>query len=106
MLILLSELTDKAAMDPIFQAIPQLTKRHLVVMGAITDPALESSASSIPASSEEVFLKAAAAEALLSRRDAARSLGGLGVRVLDAPAGKLAAAVSDAYLSAKSSGRL
>lgn len=106
LLVLLTELTEEAALEALFAAIPALLSRHLVIVGSVVDPELEAAAASEPASSEEVFLKAAAVGALEARQQAARRLRRMGVVVVDEPPGRLAGRLADEYLRIKAFGRL
>jgi len=105
-LVLLTELTDEAALDPLFGALPVLLLRHLVLVGSIRDPATEALTTSIPSTSEEAFAKAAAAGALAARERSAERLRVMGVDVVDRAPHELAGAVADRYLRAKAAGRL
>jgi uncharacterized protein (DUF58 family) len=106
LLILLTDLTDAAAMEPLFRALPALLARHLVVVAAIRDPGTEELARSEPVDAEAAYLKVAAAESLAFRDRAAEQLRGLGAFVEDRLPGDIAAAVADRYLAIKSAGRL
>ncbi len=106
LLVLLTELTEESAMEALFEAIPSLRARHLVVVGSVMDPELVRLAESHARSSEAVYLKAAAAGSLLARERAGGRLQKMGVAVLDRPPGKLAGALADHYLRIKAYGRL
>jgi uncharacterized protein (DUF58 family) len=106
LLVLFTDLTDAAAMEPLFTALPSLLARHLVVIAAVRDPGTESLARTEPADAEAAYLKAAAAESLAFRDRAAERLRGLGASVEDRLPGDVAAAVADRYLAIKSAGRL
>ena len=106
LLVLLTELTDQAAMESLFAALPMLLSRHLVLIGAVLDPGLEAEATMIPATSEEAYRKAAAAGALAARADTATRLTAMGATVIDRPPQALAGALADQYLTIKSRGLL
>jgi uncharacterized protein (DUF58 family) len=106
LLVLLTELTEESALESLFQAVPALVGRHLVIIGAVQDPQLEAIARSMPATSEEAFEKAAATQALDARERAATRLRRMGVRVIDQPPGRLAGQIADTYLRIKAFGRL
>lgn len=106
LLVLLTELADEGVLEPLFQAVPSLLARHLVVVGSVLDPDLAVLARSAPGSSEQAYLKAAAAEALEARERAAGRLRRLGAVVVDAAPGKLAGELADQYLKIKAYGRL
>ena len=106
LLILVTELTDESAMEPLIQALPILLRRHLVTVAAVTDPSLTDAALAIPSGSEAAYRKAAAARALDARERVASRLRGLGASVVDRPPGMLAGALTDSYLREKAAGRL
>jgi uncharacterized protein (DUF58 family) len=106
LLVLLTELTDEGAMEPLFGALPVLRARHLVVCAAALDPQIAALARSVPADAEGAYAKAAAAGSLTARGRSAARLRGIGVAVEDRLPGDLAAAVADRYLAIKSAGRL
>jgi uncharacterized protein (DUF58 family) len=106
LLVLLTELTDEAAMESLFAALPAILGRHLVIVAALVDPEIESAALAVPGSSEEAYLKAAAAESISSRERAAARLRRMGVVVVDRPPGRLAGELADQYLRIKAFGRL
>jgi uncharacterized protein (DUF58 family) len=106
LLVLLTELTDQAAMEGLFGALPMLMSRHLVIVASVLDPAVAEEASAVPTTSEDAYRKAAAAGALGARSEAARRLAALGASVVDRPPGDLAGALADRYLSIKALGRL
>lgn len=106
LIVLLTELGEVSAMESLFEALPALAGRHLVLVGSVTDPALQAAAAAIPADSAGVYLKAAAAEAVEARETAAARLAGLGAVVVDLPPGRLAGRLADEYLRIKAHGRL
>jgi uncharacterized protein (DUF58 family) len=106
LIVLLTELGEVSAMESLFEALPALAGRHLLLVGAVTDPALEAAAAAIPSDSAEVYLKAAAAEAVEARESAAARLSRMGAVVVDLPPGRLAGRLADEYLRIKAHGRL
>jgi uncharacterized protein (DUF58 family) len=106
LLVLLTELNDEAALDSLYGALPVLLRRHLVVVGSARDPVTDALAATLPSSSEQVYAKVAAVQALDARERAAGRLRAMGVDVVDRPAGELAGAIADRYLRAKATGRL
>jgi uncharacterized protein (DUF58 family) len=106
LLVLLTELTDPSAMESLFRAMPALVTRHLVVVGAVTDPAVIELCRAAPLSSEEVYLKAAAEASLATRRASAQRLRSMGATVIDAGPMQLPGRLADEYLRIKAHGRL
>jgi uncharacterized protein (DUF58 family) len=106
LLVLFTELTDERAMEPLFESLPALRARHLVVVAASQDPEVTLLARGRPTDAESVYAKAAAAESLASRERSAARLRRMGVGVEDRHPSELAAGVADRYLRIKSAGRL
>jgi uncharacterized protein (DUF58 family) len=106
LLVLFTELQEEAAMGPLFEALPVLLRRHLVMLAAVRDPDTEALARAVPETSEGGFLKAAAVGAIADRERSAGRLTRMGVTVVDGAPGTLAGRVADAYLRIKSLGRL
>lgn len=106
LLVLLTELTDTAAMEGLFGSLAVLLSRHLVIVATVRDPAVEAEATQIPTTSEEAYRKAAAVGALAARSMAAARLASMGATVVDRLPGDLAGALADQYLTIKSQGRL
>lgn len=106
LLVLLTELTEESALEPLFDALPGLLGRHLVLVGAVADPEVIRVARHVPTSSESVYAKAAAVAAVDARDRAAARLRRMGAVVVDRPPGKLAGELADHYLRIKAFGRL
>lgn len=106
LLILLTELTDRASPASLLHAMPILVRKHLVVVGAIRDPYLDAAGRSTPSGIEATYTKAAAASLLVARQDAATALRAHGAQVEDRIPGEIAGALVDRYLGIKSAGRL
>lgn len=106
LLVLLTELADQAMQETLFGALPLILRRHLVVVAAVRDPALEEWAGATPTEAGTSYRKAAALGALADRRRLAAQLGSMGVAVIDAPPGRLAGQLTDYYLQVKATGRL
>ena len=106
MLVLLTDLQEQAVRDSLLPALPLVLRTHLVVLAGVRDPAVEAWATGAVHDDEEAYRQVAAVEALAQRDATAARLRGLGVTVIDAPAGQLASQLADAYLLVKSTGRL
>ena len=105
MLCLLTEL-DEAIVDTLVPSLPMIARTHLLVVGAVRDPAVAAWAASMPKEMESAYRGAAAAAALARRRELATLLQGHGAVVVDALPGRLGPELTDTYLAAKASGRL
>ncbi len=106
MLVLLTDLNEQAVADSVLPAIPLVTRTHLVLVGAVRDPQVEAWASGPVSGDDEAYRQVAAVESLVDRERTAARLRGMGVTVVDAAPGRLANDLADAYLVAKSTGRL
>ena len=106
LLVLLTELTEERAMEPLLAALPALRAKHLVVVGSIADPEVISLARSVPDDAEGAYAKAAAAEQIHMRDRAAGRLRAMGVAVEDRLPHELAPSLADRYLAIKAAGRL
>jgi uncharacterized protein (DUF58 family) len=106
LLVLFTELTEETAMESLFEALPVLLARHLLIVGSVTDPEALSLRDTDPTSSDDVYLAAAAAESLAARDRAAARLRGAGATVEDREPARLTGAVADRYLRFKGAGAL
>jgi uncharacterized protein (DUF58 family) len=106
LLVLLTELAEAPVAETLLPALPLVARDHLVLVAGIRDPAVDDWAGAVPANAGEAYRKAAAVEALDGRRRTVARLRGLGATVVDAPPGRLAPQLADAYLHLKATGRL
>ncbi|MCC6226910.1 MAG: DUF58 domain-containing protein [Microthrixaceae bacterium] len=106
LIVILSDLAEQSVGDTLLPALPLILRHHVVVIGAVRDPEVVAWASSVPADAEEAYRKAAAVSALVERDRTVARLRGVGATVIDAPPGRLAPQLADAYLAIKSTGRL
>lgn len=106
LLVLFTDLTERSVMQPLFDALPVLLPRHLLMIGSIVDPEVLALRSALPGSYEDAYMAAAAAQSLSARNRASAHLRSRGVVVEDREPGKLTGALADRYLQIKSAGRL
>lgn len=106
MLVVITDLNEQAVADSVLPALPLVTRTHLVVVAAVQDPQVRGWAAERVSDAEGAFRQAAAVQALADRERTAVRLRALGATVVDAAPGRLGVAVTDAYLLAKSTGRL
>jgi uncharacterized protein (DUF58 family) len=106
MLVIYTDLVEQAVHESLLPALPLITRSHLVVVASVQDPDVVRWARADPDDGVEAFRKAAAVTALEERRRTTALLRGLGATIVDAPPGKLAAQLADAYLKVKATGRL
>ena len=106
LLVLVTELTEPAAMQSLFDAMPVLVRRHLVIVASMTDPGVDQLRARTPATSSEAYLKAASEALLLGRESSARRLRSMGALVVDQAPAELPGRLADEYLRLKAFGRL
>jgi uncharacterized protein (DUF58 family) len=106
MLVLFTDLVEQAVGETLVPAMPLISRNHLVVVAAVQDPDVVRWAVTTPTDAAGAYRKAAAVQALEERRRTTARLRGLGATVVDAPPGRLAPLLADAYLKVKATGRL
>jgi len=87
-------------------ALPLLVRDHVVVVAGVRDPDVARWAAGAPSEAGTAYRKAAAVAAREERARVVARLRGLGATVVDETPAKLAAALCDAYLQVKATGRL
>ena len=105
LVVIFTELVPAVIEEGLLPALPALTSRHTVLVAALRDPKLEELAAG-RSDIHQVYTAAAAEQTLLRRRELTDALRRKGVEVVDVPPARYAAAVTDAYLTLKSRGRL
>jgi uncharacterized protein (DUF58 family) len=105
LVVLLTDLNAAAIEDGLLPRIPVLTARHQLLVAAVADPRLAEMAFD-RATAAAVYAAAAAERARSERERTSALLRRHGAQVVDAPPDRLPAALADAYLSLKASGRL
>ena len=104
--LVLTDLLEPAAAQPLVDAMPLLTRRHHVVVAGATDPDLGALLDAEPETPLDVYRAVAAADVLDARERAVAALRGAGAHVVEAPPQRLGAACVQAYLRAKARARL
>ena len=106
MLVVFTDLAEQAIAETLLPALPLVVRDHLVVLASVQDPEIVAWAAATPETSADAYRAAAAVAALEERRRLVGQLRGRGVTVVDAPPGRLAPALADAYLKVKATGLL
>jgi uncharacterized protein (DUF58 family) len=106
LLVVFTELAEQAVTDTLLPALPLVARDHVVVLAGVQDPAVVAMARSTPDDPAGSYAKAAAVAALEERRRLTGRLRGMGITVVDAPPGRVAPMLADAYLKVKATGRL
>ncbi|TPW77212.1 DUF58 domain-containing protein [Schumannella soli] len=105
LVVLLTSIDAPGASTGLLSVLPQLTRKHLVVVASVTDPdVLE--ATRQRADRHEVYRAAAAERALLDASRVAAAIRQLGAEVVTASPSELPPALADRYLALKAAGRL
>jgi uncharacterized protein (DUF58 family) len=106
LIVVLSDLAGPAMEESLLPALPLLVRRHLVVIGAVRDPAVGGWAAATADDSTNTYRKVAATAAIDQRQHAANRLRDAGATVVDGEPGRFAGELADTYLRIKSTGRL
>jgi uncharacterized protein (DUF58 family) len=105
--LVLTDLLEEAAAQPLVEAMPVLARRHAVVVAGAADPDLEHAVSTPPARLADVYTAVVALDVLDARARVAAQLRRSGAQqVVEARPERLAAACVGAYLRAKARARL
>jgi uncharacterized protein (DUF58 family) len=104
--LVLTDLLEEAAAQPLLDAMPVLARRHAVVVAGVTDPDLEQMVHVPPRASADVYGAAVALDVLDARARVAAQLRRAGADVVEARPDLLPTACVGAYLSAKARARL
>jgi uncharacterized protein (DUF58 family) len=104
--LVLTDLLEPMAAQPLVEAVPIVARRHHVVVASATDPDLEALFEPEPHVPLDVHRAVAAAEVLAARERAAAELSGARAVVVQASPAQLGAACVRAYLRAKAQARV
>ncbi|MFD9291290.1 DUF58 domain-containing protein [Streptomyces sp. NPDC060030] len=105
LIVLLTGLDAAPVEEGLLPVLPQLTRRHTVLVAAVADPHVEVMTQA-RGTVDAVYEAAAATQAQIQRRRTVDQLRRHGVTVVDASPQSLAPALADAYLALKAAGRL
>ncbi|WP_329037920.1 DUF58 domain-containing protein [Streptomyces sp. NBC_00178] len=105
LLVLLTSLDAAPVEEGLLPVLPQLTRRHTVLVASVADPQVEAMAQA-RGTVDATYEAAAGTQTQAQRRRTADQLRRHGVTVVDAPPSELAPALADAYLALKAAGRL
>ncbi|MEU5981764.1 DUF58 domain-containing protein [Streptomyces sp. NPDC047434] len=105
LLVLLTSLDAAPIEEGLLPVLPQLTRRHTVLVASVADPRTARMAAG-RGTADGVYEAAAAAQDQAQRHRTADQLRRHGVTVVDAAPDALAPTLADAYLALKAAGRL
>lgn len=101
LIVLFTDLNGGNSVDQLVANIGMLARQHLPLVVTISDPDVVAASQEIPADTQTVYRRAAAANLLEERRLILEALGRRGVQTLDVPANQLSLAVIQRYLDIK-----
>jgi len=104
--LVLTDLLEEAAAQPLLDAMPVLARRHAVVVAGVTDPDLEHMVHAPPRAPADVYAAAVALDVLDARARVAAQLRRAGADVVEARPDLLPTASVGAYLRAKARARV
>jgi len=105
LVVLVTPVDSPGSARSLLAAVPQLSRRHLVVVASVTDPDLAVAAVT-RTNRDEVYRAAAAERARLDVARVAAALGQVGADVVSGSPADLPPALADRYLAYKAAGRL
>ncbi len=105
LVVLMTSIESPGASRDLLAMLPQLTRKHLVVVASVTDPDTVAGIS-VRGDRDQVYLAAAAERAVLDQARVAAAIRQLGADVVSAGPAELPPAVADQYLALKAAGRL
>lgn len=105
LVVLLTSIDAPGASRELLAMLPQLTRRHTVVVASVADPDVLA-ATRERADREQVYRAAAAERALLDAARVAAAIRQSGAEVVTAAPADLPPALADSYLALKAAGRL
>jgi len=97
--VLFTSVVDLAAAELLRRSILTLEKRHRPILINLQDPELIALSSEPPEKPQDAFAQASALDILLSGKELATRLRHAGVRVVNAPAERLALEALETYLA-------
>ena len=104
--LVLTDVLDEAAAQPLLDALPLLARRHAVAVATVADVELQELVDTEPAKRIDVYRAAVALDVLAARARTIALLRRAGADAIEAPSGALPAACVRSYLRAKSQGLL
>ena len=105
LVVLATTIDAPGASRGLLSVLPQLTRRHTVVVSSVTDPSVLDATHS-RTTRDEVYLAAAAERALLDQERVAAAIRQLGGDVVTGAPQELPPALADRYIALKAAGRL
>jgi len=105
LVVLCTSIDAPGASRGLLTALPELSKKHLVVVSSVTDPSVLATAA-LRSDRREVYLAAAAERALLDQARVSAAIRQSGADVVTGAPADLPPALADRYIALKAAGRL
>jgi uncharacterized protein (DUF58 family) len=105
LVVLATTIDAPGASRGLLTVLPQLTRKHTVVVSSVTDPTVLD-ATTHRSDREDVYRAAAAERALLDQARVAAAVRQLGAEVVTGSPADLPPALADTYIALKAAGRL
>ena len=105
LVVILTSIESAGSSKALLSMLPQLTRRHMVVIASVVDPEILASTST-RGDREAVYRAAAAERALLDQSRVAAALRQVGAEVVTGAPADLPPALADRYIALKAAGRL
>ncbi len=105
LVVLLTSIDAAGSSRALLSVLPQLTRRHMVVVASVADPDVQTTARSAH-DRESIYRAASAERALLDTARVSAAIRRLGAEVVTAAPADLPPALADKYLALKAAGRL
>jgi len=105
LVVIMTSIDAPGAARELLSMLPQLTRKHLVVISSVTDPDVQSRIHTRH-TRDEVYLAAAAERAILDTTRVSVALRQLGAEVITGSPANLPPALADQYIALKAAGRL
>ncbi|MBI2565755.1 MAG: DUF58 domain-containing protein [Candidatus Schekmanbacteria bacterium] len=106
LVICLTDFTDELSAGEMYASLAALTRRHVLLFAAVSDPHLEAIFADEATDEKSLFERAVAGQLLLERRRTLARLERLGVLTVDAEPQRLSGPLLRRYLEARRGGRL
>jgi uncharacterized protein (DUF58 family) len=105
LVVLATTIDAPGASHGLLTVLPQLTRKHMVVVASVTDPTVVE-ATTARSTRDELYVAAAAERALLDQSRVAAAIRQLGAEVVTGAPRDLPPALADQYIALKAAGRL
>ncbi len=106
MVVVFTEFSDATTAELMVEALGQLAHRHVIVFVALDDPAIEEPMSALPETASNLASAVVAGNLAQRRHFVLARLRHLGVHVVQAPVGAMAASLVERYVQIKARGLL